>query len=387
MMIYKYKDFSLLLITLLSLLIVFIPSKGVIVYISYFFLILVSSWFLYVAAVFNFKFRFLEVFGSFILLLIAIPYVIFSFDNDAFFIDLKNFIMLSCFFVLFIATNKSVVLIDFNKFSNVLFYTCCSILFIYFLLFLKVFPEFYKPDELPEYLSYRVFGPSLLVFSCYLVVAYVLNLPSGRSLFVFTAGMFCAVISGSNQNVLIVLISFLPLAIKKIKFYQVCVGFALLLALSFTFQSQLMVNFTKISQIADISNSSTVLTRFADLNHAISSRDITQTQLLLGEGIGVTTEVFRDNDYGMDRRVFLEIDNGFYYVFHRFGILGLLIVIVLFSFLIYKLKDFWLVLCLSLIFLTSNLLSIHFFVTFNYLFLFWLVYAAIKVNGTSVIKI
>ena len=67
-------------------------------------------------------------------------------------------------------------------------------------------------------------------------------------------------------------------------------------------------------------------TRIDDLRFLLTNFSFYDYKTWFGEGIGVRSEVVRYSPFTVgivESRSFLEIDNGFYYVFHRFGLFGL----------------------------------------------------------------
>jgi hypothetical protein len=87
-------------------------------------------------------------------------------------------------------------------------------------------------------------------------------------------------------------------------------------------------------------------------------------QVLFGDGPGVTSEVYRVSIRGnnlFEFREFLEIDNGFYYVYHRAGLVGLGLFLFLHGFLLKKYGNFRNRMCFLAFFVITNTLSIHYF--------------------------
>ena len=64
--------------------------------------------------------------------------------------------------------------------------------------------------------------------------------------------------------------------------------------------------------------------RVNDLNAALAREKFSQTEKIFGNGFGASTTIFRENleaQSWSDFITFQEIDNGFYYLYHRGGFL------------------------------------------------------------------
>ncbi len=103
----------------------------------------------------------------------------------------------------------------------------------------------------------------------------------------------------------------------------------------------------------------------------------TWVNIIFGEGVGVTTTVYRINEVAPSLSrffTFTEIDNGFYYLFHRGGFV-LLFLFVFFHILLLKIIPTMKGrLAFILIVLITNMFSIHYYTHwFNVFYAFYII--------------
>ncbi len=116
--------------------------------------------------------------------------------------------------------------------------------------------------------------------------------------------------------------------------------------------------------------------RIDDLDQALKVERFTIVEKLFGEGYGASTTIYRDNEKAKSFSsyfTFQEIDNGFYYLYHRGGYLLLLIFFITHAYLIYKIPSLKAKLGFLFIVLFTCLLSIHYFNNVFYLLLPYLI--------------
>ena len=119
-------------------------------------------------------------------------------------------------------------------------------------------------------------------------------------------------------------------------------------------------------------------TRVEDLSKALHNENFNPFKQVFGEGFGTSTSIYRENKIApsLSRTFnFQEIDNGFYYLYHRGGWSLLIIFIISHIFLIFKIKGVKSKLgFVALVFIT-NILSIHYFNYYFYLLIpFFIIY-------------
>ena len=300
-----------------------------------------------------------------ILLVIYIFILFYSVGNKAIFIDFRHHIYILIIFILLYQIRNRVNF--FENFFKISFHFCTLVFFLYIFFYLDLIPSFYKSSDVPEYQAFRIVGPSLDIFLFLPFLYSMKQFPRSHNdkyLFLaFLMGLFSCAISGSNTSLVIHIIFYLTAFYSgNIKFwiFNTLLLVTLLIA-GFGFLSEGHIE--KISQIGSPQESLTVLTRINDLASAYERMLNQKENMIFGEGVGVTTEVLRISWDGKfsEYREFLEIDNGFFYVFHRLGIFGLLLYIALFFFLVIKFGSSKNKLMFFSYFLITNLMTIHIF--------------------------
>ncbi len=116
--------------------------------------------------------------------------------------------------------------------------------------------------------------------------------------------------------------------------------------------------------------------RIEDFGKAVRSEDFNTAQKIFGKGFGASTTIYRENEEVQAFSgffTFQEIDNGFYYLYHRGGYLLLFFFFILHLFLYLKLPTIRAKLGFVFLILFTNLLSIHYFNNFFYLLIPFLI--------------
>jgi len=302
---------------------------------------------------------YLILFGYFLIIL-------FSKGNPVLHIDFKYHL---AFFMIFITFDQFQ-----NKVKNlyktifrIAFWVSSIVFIIYILMYFNILKtNIFFDNEIPEYQAFRIYGPPLGVFlllpMLYSMQNFQKDLNTKYIYITFVMGSITAALSGSNQS-LVLLVSFYLISIVSLSFQSLkfLVIIPLVLIIASSNLSEKHTN--KIQQIFNPSESQTLITRMNDLSYAYNELVNKDYALFLGEGIGVSTEVERVSWDGKRYSFseFLEIDNGFFYVLHRLGIVGLIAYISMFLLLIYKFGSIKNKFMYILYFIITNLLSIHFF--------------------------
>lgn len=87
----------------------------------------------------------------------------------------------------------------------------------------------------------------------------------------------------------------------------------------------------KLSCVSHPLEYSIVKTRVSDPEYVVDKSNNDLVDKLFGKGVGVKSTLYRINELSpslSDYKTFLEIDNGFYYVYHRADFLGLFLFLV-----------------------------------------------------------
>jgi hypothetical protein len=299
--------------------------------------------------------------------LLYFAWLLLGLTNQAFLIDLKYHLAWLLTFLLFanfFSKISDLELIRYLLLLNVLLFV------VYLLLFTNVVPNLYVVDDIPDYQAFRTFGPVVVSFYAFCMV---MNYPRfrhwpKRNLFLFinlAMGVIVAILQGSLQNFAILALIYLLTFFRR----QQLARFLLVLSLAIGLFSGAIWTFgteptrDKFQELLNPFQSPTVLTRVADLAYMLDGRD-NAWQILAGRGLGVTSEVFRvspRNDRLVEFREFLEIDNGFYYVYHRAGLIGLALFLLLHVHLLRKYGNSKNRMSFLAFFVITNALSIHYF--------------------------
>ncbi|MEJ2527226.1 MAG: hypothetical protein P8Y49_03940 [Sulfurovaceae bacterium] len=301
---------------------------------------------------------------------VAIGYgliLVYSYGNPVIHFEFKYHASFFLVFILMfqIMREKEYSLEIFFKYSYIL----STIVFIlYIALFLNFLPNPYRDEDRPLYAAFRVSGPSLGIFLFPPFLYVMSNFPKtnyyqNRLYISFVLGLVACALSGSNQS-FVLHVLFYAFAILKPSMKNIAI-IVLVSLMSIFLAPKLLseAHLEKLSQIINPLESRTAMTRLNDLSYAYDQMIIKDENIIFGEGIGISTEILRTSLDGKwsEYRKFLEIDNGFFYVFHRLGIVGLIVYIGVIFYLLYRFGSRRNKLMYFSFFLVTNLLSTHFF--------------------------
>lgn len=301
---------------------------------------------------------------------VAIGYgliLVYSYGNPVIHFEFKYHASFFLVFILMfqIMREKEYSLEIFFKYSYILS-TIVFILYIAF--FLNFLPNPYRDEDRPLYAAFRVSGPSLGIFLFPPFLYVMSNFPKtnyyqNRLYISFVLGLVACALSGSNQS-FVLHVLFYAFAILKPSMKNIAI-IVLVSLMSIFLAPKLLseAHLEKLSQIINPLESRTAMTRLNDLSYAYDQMIIKDENIIFGEGIGISTEILRTSLDGKwsEYRKFLEIDNGFFYVFHRLGIVGLIVYIGVIFYLLYRFGSRRNKLMYFSFFLVTNLLSTHFF--------------------------
>lgn len=289
----------------------------------YFFLIMLFFVFLLYSAGFGLSIRKTLLIMSLIIFLIL--QCLLFYDNVVFNLDFKYYLNNFCaLIVLFLILESKTNDINYSLVSR-------SIVILNFFYYFYCFStgsnglSYYAPEKIPEYINYRVFGPS------FYLSAFLLLLTKEKNFGFYLLILVSAIIKGSGQELsLILCISWYYIYCKN-KIFSLTLGSISLCALFFYITNK-GSDYLYIKMLS-------FGTRLDDLRYLTQHFSMSEYNSWFGNGIGVRSEVVRYSPFSrgiVESRTFLEIDNGFYYIFHRFGLIGLFFSIVGLLYLFFK---------------------------------------------------
>ncbi len=272
-------------------------------------------------------------------------------------------------FFFFFGLLNLVVKIDFLA---VLFKVNLITCLIYILLFYGLFPNIWHEATFGR--QGRVLGPA--VISIVLILFYYLFYarPFDKKLGIALSLSFVYLLMTSNfTNILIVfsLVALIVINFKKLfQLKYVLSVFFLTILVVVVLQSSFVPDMvtTKMEFVLKPWEYGSIKTRIQDLNQALVNENFTFFEKIFGEGYGVGSKIYRENEISpsLSKTLsFQEIDNGFYYLYHRGGWSLLLLFLLSHLLLLFKSRNIKAKFGFIIIVLSTNLLSIHYF---NYMF-------------------
>ena len=221
----------------------------------------------------------------------------------------------------------------------------------------------------------RVYGPVIIAYVLlsfiYLFKNRKFDMKLGLS---FIVAIIYVLFTTNFMNLLIVigltLLNIIDLKkVFKIKYVLILLGLSTLLVsyVKSPYATELIKR--KASYIFAPWEYGSVQTRIQDFNQAITNNNFGIKEKLIGVGYGASTIINRGvNSAGLEQIInFQEIDNGFYYLYHRGGWTLLLIFFMSHIWLFLKLPNLNSKLGFILIVFVTNILSIHYFNYYFYL--------------------
>tara|TARA_R110002050_G_scaffold298133_2_gene460772 strand:- start:869 stop:1861 length:993 start_codon:yes stop_codon:yes gene_type:complete len=293
-------------------------------------------------------------------------------DNP--FIDIKFQLFSLIFFFLLINFKFDIL--------KVLFSINTLVFIIYGLLFLDILPNIWHESTLG--VGGRINGPSIIVINLILFYYLITEKPFDNRLIIASLmGFICIALTTNFMNLAVfaILIFLQVINFRKLLKPIYIITFVLIFLgaiwyLNSPYVPELVS--AKMKYIYKPWEYGSLKTRIEDFNKAILSENFNIFKKIFGEGYGASTSIYRENKIApsLSRTFnFQEIDNGFYYLYHRGGWSLLFIFILSHLYLLLKLKGAKAKLgFISLIFVT-NILSIHYFNYYFYLLIpFFILY-------------
>ncbi|MEM0517417.1 hypothetical protein [Aequorivita flava] len=247
---------------------------------------------------------------------------------------------------------------------------------VYILIYLGLVPSLW--NESISGMEGRLYGPSIipivLIGFYYLYNRMSFDVPLGLSWLLALVYLFMT----SNLMNLVtagILLGLIVVNVYKIFKPAFLVGFSIILVGSIAFFNSDFAPEaikTKLPYILKPWEYASLKTRITDFGMALRTEDFTWSEKLIGEGFGASTTIYRENEIAVSlsgKITFQEIDNGFYYLYHRGGFLLLLLFLLVNIYLIYKIPSLKAKLGFIFIVVFTNLLSIHYFNNVFYLIL------------------
>ncbi|RUA33847.1 MAG: hypothetical protein DSY77_08180 [Bacteroidetes bacterium] len=310
-----------------------------------------------------------------LLILVYLPFLIYGiYNNPDFHIDFK-FHLFSLLFLIIMATILGRMPI--NKVLKILFIVNIVIFATYLILtFLPISRALnpYARGTAAGGYGYRIEGPDIISFSLYAIL-YLYNRRSWDIYLVIMllTGTLSAFLNGSLQGLIIIVIVYSLVFVKKTKYIFL---FPLILFLLLKIATFTLLPFAnekykeKITYLSNPLEYPTIKHRLMTLDLMLKQTTDDTYEILFGSGVGVKSTYFEKNEVtpSLSReRTFLEIDNGFFYVYHRAGLFGLALFLLFHLYILFFANvSFNLRIALFTVFLVTNLLSIHYFTTAAY---------------------
>ncbi|WGF93437.1 hypothetical protein [Aequorivita marisscotiae] len=273
-------------------------------------------------------------------------------------------------------------LVNFKNFNllRFLFILNAIVSAVYIFIYLGLVPSLW--NESIAGMEGRLYGPSIipivLIGFYYLYNRMSFDMPLGISWLLALVYLFMT----SNLMNLVtagILLGLIVVNVYKIFKPAFLVGFAIILVGSIAFFNSDFAPEaikTKLPYILKPWEYASLKTRITDFGMALRAEDFTWSEKLIGEGFGASTTIYRENEIAVSlsgKITFQEIDNGFYYLYHRGGFLLLFLFLLANIYLIYKIPSLKAKLGFIFIVVFTNLLSIHYFNNVFYLIIPFLI--------------
>ncbi|MGB3344636.1 MAG: hypothetical protein WBA61_12065 [Aequorivita sp.] len=288
-------------------------------------------------------------------------------------IDIK-FQFYGVMFYLFLVNVRSLNIL------RLLFVLNAVVCIVYILIYLGFVPSFWHTDTTGK--GGRVYGPAImpivLIGFYYLYNRMSFDLPLAISWIFALVYLF---LTSNLMNLVTAGALLLLIIINVRKLFQPAfiVGFSLLVVVSIAFFNSNFVPDAikeKLPYVLKPWEYASLKIRIQDLNTALLTENFTLTEKIIGQGFGVNTTVYRENEiaqYFSGKFTFQEIDNGFYYIYHRGGFLLLTLFIIAHIYLFYRIPSFKAKMGFIIVVVFTNLLSIHYFTNVFYLLIPFLI--------------
>lgn len=289
-------------------------------------------------------------------------------------IDIKFQLLAFCFFIWLINNRVKVNYLEFFFILNIL------VLFLYLLLFFQLVPNFWNEKTFGK--EGRVLGPAITPIVYILFIYLVRGMKFDKSLAIgLLISMIYLLMTSNFMNfgIVVLLSIIIALNFKQIfKPVYILGMLVLLIVLVIYITSPLVPEMiaSKLEYVFKPWEYPTVRTRIADFQQALNNENFGVFQKLFGDGFGASSNIYRENKLSpsLSRTfAFQEIDNGFYYLYHRGGWSLLVLFFISHLYLVARIKYNKAKIGFVIILLLTNLLSIHYFTYLFYLIIPFLI--------------
>lgn len=257
---------------------------------------------------------------------------------------------------------------------RLLFVLNAVVCIVYVFIYLGFVPSLWNEDITGK--GGRVYGPSIipivLIGFYYLYNRMAFDLKLGISWLLALVYLF---LTSNLMNLVTAGVLLLLIIINIRKLFQpgFIIGFSLMVVISVAFFNSKYAPEAikeKLPYVLKPWEYASLQIRIQDLNTALLTENFTWTEKIIGEGFGANTTVYRENkiaQFFSGKFTFQEIDNGFYYIYHRGGFLLLFLFLIAHIYLIYRIPSMKAKLGFIALVVFTNLLSIHYFTNVFYL--------------------
>lgn len=329
-----------------------------------------------VVLLFSFTQRIAIPFYFILIILVYLPFLIIGISNNH--TDPQIDIKFQLFYLIF-----WLALIQFRDIYivEVLYIINALVLLLYIALSFNLIPNFWSWGTFG--LGGRMYGPPIISVILLLFFYVIKEKPLDWIAFsAFIIGLASIVLTTNFMNLIIVVGLFLLLALDFQSIGKTAGAVIVLVLSGYVFRDFLPdILASKMNYLFRPWEYASFQMRIIDLVQVLGNTRFDFETIFFGEGFGATSRVFRVNTIAPSLSGyynFHEIDNGFYYVFHRGGLALLLIFFLSHYFLLKLIPSLKGRLALALIVLVTNLLTIHYF---TYLFYLLIPYLIIKEWG------
>ena len=242
------------------------------------------------------------------------------------------------------------------------------------MLFFNLIPNIWNDNTFGQ--GGRVYGPSIISFNL-LLFYYLLTRKTFDKKLVLAAilGLVYIALTSNFMNLVIFLLLVILLSFDFRKLFRPVYIFStlffligLFLYLNSPYVPELISN--KLEYVFKPWEYGSFKTRIDDFNQVVANEDFGFFKQLFGEGFGTSSQIYRYNPISVSLSrtfSFQEIDNGFYYLYHRGGWSLLVIFIVSHLYLLLKINNIKAKMGFFIFVFFTCLLSIHYFNYYYYL--------------------
>lgn len=287
-------------------------------------------------------------------------------------------------FIFFLALVNQRVKIDF---LGVLFKINFIVFIIYLILLLDIFPNLWHENTIGR--QGRILGPTIICVPLFLFYYLFTGKPFDRRLgmALFYATVYLLLTSNfTNIAITLGLVILIVVEFKKLFRPIYILTIIAFVALGiFYLRSPWVPDMivTKMEFALKPWEYGSVQTRIQDLQQVLRKENFGWFEKIFGEGFGTGSKIYRENKISpsLSRTfAFQEIDNGFYYLYHRGGWSLLALFVLSHIYLGSKLKSLRAKIGFLALILFTNLLTIHYFTKLFYLLIPFFVFYQNKIE-------